>query len=60
MAWVYPLTNVTQEMDMTTNSITLASLLKTVQEASNAIANITLKLELEETAGMTLDNQKED
>ena len=53
-------TNVTQEMDMTTNSTTLASLLKTVQEASNAIANITLKLELEETAGMTLDNQKED
>ncbi len=47
-----------QEMDMTTNSTTLASLLKTVREASNAIANITLKLE--ETAGMTLDNQKED
>ena len=58
MAWVYPLTNVTQEMDMTTNSTTLASLLKTVREASNAIATITLNLK--ETAGMTLDNQKDD
>ena len=46
------LTNVNQDRDTTTNSTTLACLLKTVQEASDVIANITFKLE--ETAGMTL------